>query len=66
MKNEMTYTEAFARLEKITQDIELGTLDIDNLAAALKEAQGLLKLCKEKIGNIEKEVNQILQKDEQE
>lgn len=66
MKNEMTYTEAFARLEKLTQDIELGTLDIDNLAAALKEAQGLLKLCKEKIGNIEKEVNQILQKDEQE
>lgn len=66
MKNEMTYTEAFARLEKITQDIEQGTLDIDNLATALKEAQGLLKLCKEKIGNIEKEVNQILQKDEQE
>lgn len=66
MKNEMTYTEAFARLEKITQDIEQGTLDIDNLAAALKEAQELLKLCKEKIGNIEKEVNQILQKDEQE
>ena len=66
MKNEMTYTEAFARLEKITQDIEQGTLGIDNLAAALKEAQELLKLCKEKIGNIEKEVNQILQKDEQE
>lgn len=66
MKNEMTYTEAFARLEKLTQDIEQGTLDIDNLAAALKEAQELLKLCKEKIGNIEKEVNQILQKDEQE
>lgn len=66
MKNEMTYTEAFTRLEKLTQDIEQGTLDIDNLAAALKEAQGLLKLCKEKIGNIEKEVNQILQKDEQE
>lgn len=66
MKNEMTYTEAFTRLEKLTQDIEQGTLDIDNLAAALKEAQELLKLCKEKIGNIEKEVNQILQKDEQE
>lgn len=66
MKNEMTYTEAFARLEKITQDIEQGTLGIDNLAAALKEAQELLKLCKEKIGNIEKEVNQILQKNEQE
>lgn len=66
MKNEMTYTEAFARLEKLTRDIEQGTLDIDHLAAALKEAQQLLKLCKEKIGDIEKEVNQILQKDEQE
>lgn len=66
MKKEMTYTEAFTRLEHITQAIEQGDLDIDHLADALKEAQQLLKLCKEKIGDIEKEVNQILQHDEQE
>lgn len=63
MKENITYTEAITRLEQLTKAIEDGTLDIDNLAVNLKEAQELLKVCKEKLGSIEEEVNKILQSD---
>ncbi len=63
MKENITYTEAITRLEQLTKAIEDGTLDIDNLAVNLKEAQELLKVCKEKLGGIEEEVNKILQSD---
>lgn len=63
MKENITYTEAITRLEQLTKAIEDGTLDIDNLAINLKEAQELLKVCKEKLSGIEEEVNKILQSD---
>lgn len=63
---ELTYTEAVTRLEELTKSIEEGTLDIDVLSQKLQEARRLLKFCKEKLQNIEKEVNEILQNDEQE
>lgn len=63
---EITYTEAMKRLEEITSAIEQGTLDIDALSDKLKEAQALLKQCKAKLQQVEKEVTQILNDDEQE
>ncbi len=46
---EQTYEEAMARLEKITAQIESGELDIDHLCDKLKEAQELIKFCKDKL-----------------
>lgn len=56
-----TYNEAIVRLEQITRSIEEGTMDIDALSTNLKEAQELLKLCKEKLQKVEKDVNEVLE-----
>lgn len=63
---ELTYTQAIQRLEQITRSIEEGTLDIDQLASQLKEAQTLLGQCKKTLQKVESDVNKILQNDEQE
>lgn len=63
---DLTYTQAIQRLEQITRSIEEGTLDIDQLASQLKEAQTLLDQCKKTLQKVESDVNKILQNDEQE
>ncbi len=56
----MTYEKAMKRLEEIVKKIEGGEMDIDSLAANLKEAKGLVEYCKEKLTNVETEVNKCL------
>ncbi len=56
----MTYEKAMKRLEEIVKKIEGGEMDIDSLAANLKEAKGLVEYCKEKLTNVEAEVNKCL------
>lgn len=63
---DLTYTQAIQRLEQITRSIEEGTLDIDQLASQLKEAQVLLSQCKKTLQKVESDVNKILKNDEQE
>lgn len=48
------------RLEEIVVKIENGEMDIDSLAANLKEAKQLVKFCKEKLTNVEAEVKKCL------
>ena len=56
----MTYEQAVKRLEEIVKRIEGGEMDIDSLTANLKEAKGLVDFCKEKLTNVEAEVNKCL------
>lgn len=56
-----TYNEAVAKLKIIVADIERGELDVDVLAERVKEAARLIKLCKEKLFNVDEEVKKILQ-----
>ena len=58
---EMTYESAKERLEAITSELEAGTVQIDLLAKRLKEAQELLRFCKEKLTKAEEEVGKLLQ-----
>ena len=44
-----TYTEAMKRLETIVARIEGNELDIDELGDNLKEAQKLIKYCRDKL-----------------
>lgn len=44
-----TYTEAMKRLEAIVARIEGNELDIDELGDNLKEAQKLIKYCRDKL-----------------
>ena len=56
----MTYEKAMSRLEQIVKQIESGEMDIDSLAANLKEAKTLVEFCKEKLTNVETEVKKCL------
>lgn len=55
-----TYTEAMKRLESIVARIESNELDIDALGEQLKEAQKLIKYCREKLYKADAEIKKIL------
>jgi exodeoxyribonuclease VII small subunit len=57
----VSYKEAFKRLEEIQDLIEGNKLDVDELSAVLKEAAGLLKICKEKLFSVNEETKKILE-----
>ena len=60
MEKELTYEEAMKRLEEIVMKIESGEMDIDSLAANLKEAKKLVEFCKERLTKAEAEVKKCL------
>ncbi|MCQ2073255.1 MAG: exodeoxyribonuclease VII small subunit [Bacteroidaceae bacterium] len=57
----MKYEEAMKRLEEIVGQIEGGKLDIDMISDRLKEAQTLIKFCKDKLYETDEEVRRILE-----
>ena len=60
-KKELSYKEAFARLEEIQSLIESNSLDVDDLSDKLKEASGLLRICKDKLFKVNEETKKILE-----
>jgi len=62
-KKELSYKEAYARLEEIQSLIESNRLDVDDLNDKLKEASVLLKICKEKLFSVNEETKKILEDD---
>jgi exodeoxyribonuclease VII small subunit len=58
---EISYTEAFERLQAIQGQIESNRLDVDALGAALKEAAGLLQICKDRLLKVNDETQKILE-----
>lgn len=63
MKEEMSYEEAMTQLEQIVEQIENNELGIDELTSKLKQAQRLLKMCKDKLTKTDKEVEKLLGKE---
>ena len=59
---EIKYEEAVRQLEAIVEKMESGKLDIDTLAYQLKEAQELVKLCKQKLKRTDNEIQKLLEK----
>jgi len=58
-KEEMKYEEAFAQLQAIMRKMENDEYSIDEIAAQLKTAQRLIKLCKDKLSKTEEEILKI-------
>lgn len=56
---EITYNEAMMRLEEITAKIQGGKVDIDELTGLLKEAQELVKFCREKLYKVDEEIKAL-------
>lgn len=60
MAKEIKYEEALSQLEDIVSKMENEELDIDELTTELKQAQKLVKLCKDKLTKTDKEIKIIL------
>ena len=58
--SEMKYSKALKRLDEIIQRIENEEVDVDELSDRVKEAVGLIKMCKNKIDKAEMEVKQVV------
>ena len=57
-----TYSDAMARLEEIMGKIQGGRVDIDQLTGLLKEAQELVKFCRDKIYKVDEEIKSLTEK----
>lgn len=60
----MTYAEAMARLEEIMGKVQGGRIDIDELAGLLKEAQELVKFCREKLYKVDEDIKALTEETE--
>ena len=60
---EMKYEEAVCQLEEIVRKMEDNELDIDEMGEQLKEAQRLIKLCKDRLTKTDEEIKKILGED---
>ena len=59
MSEEMKYETAFAQLQDIVRKMENEEFNIDEIAVQLKEAQRLIKFCKDKLTKTEQEILKI-------
>lgn len=66
MNDKYTYNDAFVELQDIVAEIESGDSNIDDLAEKIKRAASLIAICKAKLTASEKEVDNLLQKLNQE
>ena len=59
----MKYEEALQQLETIVRKMEAGEYDIDELSEQLKQAQKLIKLCKDKLTKTDADTKKLLDKE---
>ncbi|WP_279147968.1 exodeoxyribonuclease VII small subunit [Segatella bryantii] len=64
MKKNIRYEEAVHRLEEIVEKMENDELDVDSLSDKLKEAQQLIKLCKDKLTKTDENIKKLLNTEE--
>ena len=58
---DIKYSKALEKLEDIIRRIENEEIDIDELSEKVKEAAGLVKICKDKITKAEVEVKEVVE-----
>ena len=59
-KDQISYSEAYSKLQEILFQIENDKLDVDELSSKIKEASTLLKVCKDKLFVANKETKKII------
>ena len=59
MNQEQKYEAAFAQLQAIVRKMENDEYSIDEIAVQLKEAQRLIKFCKDKLSKTDAEIRQL-------
>lgn len=61
MDKNIKYEEAVSQLENIVERLENNETDIDELSSQLKQAQQLIRLCKDKLTKTDEEIKKILE-----
>ena len=56
----LTYEQAIDRLEQLAQQMEQGEVPIDEMVTRLREAQTLIKQCRQQLTKADEQVRQIL------
>jgi exodeoxyribonuclease VII small subunit len=56
MKTDLNYNEAYSKLEKLVQQIEDDSIQLDELAQKVTEANALIAVCENKLRGIETDV----------
>lgn len=59
-KQEIRYADALAELERILEDLENDSIDVDELSARVKRASELIKLCRERLTRSRTEIQQVV------
>lgn len=59
-KEKISYDKAFARLQEIVESFDAEDVTVDKITESLKEAVSLLKTCRSKLSDTEKEVKSLL------
>jgi len=62
MKTELTYSEAYSKLEDLVEQLEDGGIQLDQLAEKVKQANELIAICENKLRTIEREVKDASEK----
>ena len=63
MKKDLTYNEAFTKLEELVGELEDGNIQLEELAAKVHHANELIVICESKLRKIEEEVSKNLPKE---
>jgi exodeoxyribonuclease VII small subunit len=56
-----TYTEAYAELQTLVRLLENAEISVDELSEKIKLAAELIKICEEKLTDVEKDVSKVIQ-----
>ncbi len=59
-KKKESYSEAIARLEAIVRQIDNNELEIDELVEKIKEANGIIADCTDKLTRADRELKKLL------
>jgi len=59
-EKKMSFEEALKRLEKIVQEMESGTMELDAMISAFEEGQRLVKSCSAKLNEVEKKIEKVV------
>ena len=60
MKTDLTYSDAYAKLEELVAQLEEGNIPLDELSLKVKQANELILICENKLRNIQAEVNETI------
>lgn len=64
MKKDLTYREAFTKLQHLVGELEDGTIQLEELAAKVQQANELISICEKKLRKVEGDVNKVMPSNE--